>query len=81
MCASLARGGNCQWLRVWRVLGLRDRVAYFTMTPDLVRPHVCGIEVLFLGVEDHTVDRGVLVKFGILDVLVQSTLRVDGEDV
>lgn len=47
------------------------------MRPDLVRPHIGGVQVLFLRIEDHAVNSGPLVKLGILNVLSQPTLRVN----
>lgn len=49
--------------------------------PDFVRPHVGGVEVLFVLIEDHAVDCGVVLVRVVLDVLLQATLLVDGENV
>lgn len=53
----------------------------FLVTPDLIRPHIGGVEVLLPRVKHHPVDRRLLIQFRILHVLVQASSGVDGEDV
>lgn len=51
------------------------------MRPDSVGPHVCAVEVCLGVIKDHAVNGGLGAIFVVLDVLVQSTFRVHGEDV
>lgn len=51
------------------------------MRPNAIAPHICGVQIRFRGVEDHTVDRGLRCIFVILDVRVEIACRVDGEDI
>ena len=54
---------------------------YLPMTPDLVAPHISGIQIFFLRIEDHAMNGRRFVKRGILDVLDQRASLIDVEDV
>jgi hypothetical protein len=51
------------------------------MAPYSVRPHVCTVEVGFIGVEDHAMDGRLFAVLVVLYVLGKVSGRVDGEDV
>jgi hypothetical protein len=51
------------------------------MAPNSVRPHVCAVKVGFGWVEDHAVDCGFVAVLEILDILLDVSRGVDGEDV
>lgn len=54
---------------------------YFSMTPDLVRPHIGRIEILFRRIEHHPMDCTLFVQLGILNVLIQTTRRIHTEHI
>lgn len=56
-------------------------MANLLVRPDLVGPHVGGVEVLLIFVEDHAVNGGVVLVGIVLDVLLQTAGLVDGEDI
>lgn len=51
------------------------------MRPDLVGPHVCGVEVRLAGIEDHAVDCGGGGVGVVLDIGGERAGGGDGEDV
>jgi hypothetical protein len=54
---------------------------YLFVRPDFVGPHVGRVEVLFILVEDHAVDGGVVLVRVVLDIFFQTALVVDRENV
>ena len=50
------------------------RRTYLLVAPDLVGPHVGGVEVLLVAVKDHAVDGATLVERGILHVRLQTAI-------
>lgn len=55
--------------------------SYLPVTPNLISPHICRVQVLFVGVKDHSMDCRLLVELGILDVLVKATSWIHVENV
>lgn len=51
------------------------------MAPDLIRPHIRRVEILFFRVKHHPMDCGFLIERGVLDILVQTTCRIHTENV
>lgn len=49
--------------------------------PDLVGPHVCGIQVRLGRVKHHAVNGRVVLIFVVLNVVADGALLVDGKDV
>lgn len=66
---------------VGKVVVVMVVVANLLVCPDLVGPHVGGVEVLFGFVKDHAVDGGVVLVRVVLDVLFQAAFLVNREDV
>lgn len=60
---------------------LHCAVVFLLVTPDPVRPHVCRVEVVLFGVEDHAVDGCLRAVLVVLDELLDAAVFVDGEDV
>lgn len=56
-------------------------VAGLFVCPDLVRPHICRVEIRLGRVKDHSVDGGLFAVFVVLDVLIQLASTVDRKDV
>ena len=56
-------------------------LAVLLVRPDLVGPHVGGVEIGLAGVEDHTVNGRVGAVLVVLDVRLHATVLIDGEDI
>jgi hypothetical protein len=51
------------------------------VAPNPVRPHIRAIEVGFIGTENHAVDGRLFAVLVVLDILLDVTGGIDGEDV
>lgn len=56
-------------------------VANLLVRPDFVSPHISRVKVLLVLVENHAVDRGVVLVRVVLDVLLQAALLINREHV